>query len=252
MAIAPAITFVLFSVAQGSVDRASRVFSALLLIQLCCEPVSRSFQAIPKVVNAVSCLQRIQLYLTAKERSDRNSSDRTSEIPSLTSCGYQLDDVGSRLVTRCSPSLNRRQEVIAQNLVLRWTQSGPPVLCSVDISIAWPGLTLIVGPPGCGKSTLLKAMIGEVPYMEGFVLDLSGNASYCNQAPWLPSATIRQNIIAFTPFDSIRYNRIIEACALTSDFQSIPNGDRSSLGGNGDGLSGGQRQRIVGHSGTRA
>lgn len=43
----------------------------------------------------------------------------------------------------------------------------------------------------------------------------------------------------------MRYNQVLEACALTSDLASFRDGDLSNIGENGIGLSGGQKARIA-------
>ena len=58
------------------------------------------------------------------------------------------------------------------------------------------------------------------------------------------SGTLRENILFGESYDEPRYTRIIEACALTEDFQRFPNGDQTVVGERGAVLSGGQRARV--------
>lgn len=44
------------------------------------------------------------------------------------------------------------------------------VLTDVDINIPAHQLTMVVGPVASGKSTLAKALIGQLPYIEGQIL----------------------------------------------------------------------------------
>jgi hypothetical protein len=64
-------------------------------------------------------------------------------------------------------------------------------------------------------------------------------APYQSQA-WIFSGTARDNIIAGMPFDSIRYNGVIESLALDTDFDSWSFGDLTTI--NPSTLSGGQKQ----------
>jgi len=41
-----------------------------------------------------------------------------------------------------------------------------------------------------------------------------------------------------------QYYKIVEACALKSDFEMLPAGDQTEIGENGINLSGGQKQRV--------
>ena len=42
----------------------------------------------------------------------------------------------------------------------------------------------------------------------------------------------------------IRYDKVVEACALLSDFDQLAGGDQTEIGERGINLSGGQKQRI--------
>jgi len=47
--------------------------------------------------------------------------------------------------------------------------SGRPVLLDLDFSVGPGERCLMIGPNGCGKSTLFKAIMGLVPFVNGFV-----------------------------------------------------------------------------------
>ena len=80
--------------------------------------------------------------------------------------------------------------------------------------------------------------------------DVSGTISrqgtfvYAPQIAWVFSGTLRENILFGESYHEPRYTRIIEACALTEDFQRFPNGDQTVVGERGAVLSGGQRARV--------
>jgi ABC-type phosphate transport system ATPase subunit len=61
---------------------------------------------------------------------------------------------------------------------------------------------------------------------------------------WLMNGTLRDNIIFGLPFDPRKYERTIEACALSPDIAMLPAGDQTEIGESGVNLSGGQKQRI--------
>jgi ATP-binding cassette, subfamily C (CFTR/MRP), member 1 len=64
------------------------------------------------------------------------------------------------------------------------------------------------------------------------------------QEAWILNASIRDNILFGTPFDSKRYNRAVDASCLAPDFKILPAGDLTPIGDRGINLSGGQRQRV--------
>ncbi len=59
------------------------------------------------------------------------------------------------------------------------------------------------------------------------------------------SETIRDNILFYSDFEQARYDRVVRACCLPTDFAELPDGDQTEVGENGTALSGGQRARVA-------
>ena len=57
--------------------------------------------------------------------------------------------------------------------------------------------------------TILK----ELPLLSG-QLNVHGTLSYVAQQPWIFSASLRQNILFGQKYDKVKYNRIVQVCAL--------------------------------------
>ena len=113
----------------------------------------------------------------------------------------------------------------------------------IDFTAAKGSLTVITGPVGSGKSTLLSAIAGEVPDQNG-AITFKGTAVYVPQIAWIFSGTIRENILFGEQYEEDKYNRVIEACALTKDIEKFPDCDQTIVGERGVVLSGGQRARV--------
>ena len=96
---------------------------------------------------------------------------------------------------------------------------------------------------GSGKSTLLSAIAGEVPDQNG-AITFKGTAVYVPQIAWIFSGTIRENVLFGEQYEEAKYNRVIEACALTQDIEKFPDCDQTIVGERGVVLSGGQRARV--------
>lgn len=98
-----------------------------------------------------------------------------------------------------------------------------------DLNIDFPigRLSLITGPTGSGKSSLLAALLGEMDLVSGRVKLSKANheVAYAGQFPFLEHATIRDNIIYHTPFEPVRYQSTIDACALLPDLAILDAGD---------------------------
>ncbi|KIO27861.1 hypothetical protein M407DRAFT_22914 [Tulasnella calospora MUT 4182] len=134
-----------------------------------------------------------------------------------------------------------------------------------DVDVLFPvgKLTLVVGPIASGKSALLMALLGEMtpvslsgdssspvhlpkhPYQLEPSTGLYNCISYCAQSPWLEHATIRDNILFYSPYEEERYREVIGACALRPDLDILEDGDRTEIGARGVSLSGGQKARVA-------
>lgn len=56
--------------------------------------------------------------------------------------------------------------------------------------------------------------------------------------------TLKENILFGSYYRSRKYKNIINACALQSDIDNLPDEDLTKIGDNGMNISGGQKQRI--------
>lgn len=57
----------------------------------------------------------------------------------------------------------------------------------------------------------------------------SERIAYVTQTAWIQHKSIRENILFGQPFDSLRYSSVIDACALQTDFQSLPDADYTEV-----------------------
>lgn len=105
------------------------------------------------------------------------------------------------------------------------------------------GLTMVIGNVAAGKSSLLSAIAGEMRMTRGSAKN-TGSKAYCSQKPWIRSATVRENILFGADYDAEWYAKVVWACALEPDFQSLPDGDQTAIGELGINLSGGQKARV--------
>lgn len=116
-------------------------------------------------------------------------------------------------------------------------------LSNLNIKMKSGKLYAIVGSVGSGKSSILQLLLGELPIYSGDVL-INGDVSYGSQDSWLFSGTVRNNILFGLPYDKVRYQETVKHCALLTDFQQLPSGDKTHVGERGSALSGGQRARV--------
>ena len=118
-----------------------------------------------------------------------------------------------------------------------------PTLTDVELKVKRGMKVSICGMVGSGKSSLLSCILGEMPKLDGTVR-VSGRKAYVPQTAWILSGNIRENILFGNTHDKEKYEKIIQACALTKDLELFANGDLTEIGERGINMSGGQKQRI--------
>ena len=93
-------------------------------------------------------------------------------------------------------------------------------------------LVAIVGSVGSGKSSVLSALLGEMTRTQGSIR-LSGTTAYCDQKPWIINTTLKENILFGYAYDEAMFNLAIEASALKSDLEILPDGIMTEIGEKG-------------------
>nr|CAH7718231.1 unnamed protein product [Callosobruchus chinensis] len=117
-----------------------------------------------------------------------------------------------------------------------------PTLIDINLHIKPGTLCCVVGSVGAGKSSLLQLLIGELQGTGR--VEVSGRVAYASQEPWLFVNSVRNNILFGRPYLKGRYHDVVNCCALETDFEQLPFGDKTMVGERGVSLSGGQRARI--------
>ena len=149
-----------------------------------------------------------------------------------------------------------RGEIVADKLVVRIGQEGPPILRQVSFALE-PGESLgVIGPSGCGKTTLCRALTGVVRPLAGELrLDgaelsqwsagaLGRHLGYLPQAVELFEGTVAENIARMGDPDQEAVLAAAELADVHRLILKLPQGYDTPLRNNGAGLSAGQRQRL--------
>ncbi|KAM0811819.1 hypothetical protein AB5N19_12175 [Seiridium cardinale] len=228
-----------FAFAQKALDPA-RMFTSLTYLTLLSSPLMNLFEALPPFLAALTCLDRIQVYLAAGSRKDTRKS--------LNRFLGTLREKSSNQIDMSSNEITDDSAVIIDNGSFGWS-SEQTILRGINARIPRLSITVICGPIASGKSTLCKAILAEIPYSNGTISlgrDIhQSRIAYCEQTPFLSNDSIKNNIIGFTPFEEKRYLEVVSVTMLDADLQEMPSGDRTYVGSNGITLSGGQRQRLA-------
>ncbi|EXJ95798.1 hypothetical protein A1O1_00922 [Capronia coronata CBS 617.96] len=205
------------------------------------EAIEMTLAVIPEMVtdlmDAVVSARRVQEYLDAPDRTETTKPGET---------------VSFRNATVAWPSDDHKQET--DHFTLR----------NLNLEFPKGELSVISGRTGSGKSLLLASIIGEADVLEGEVVvprapptserhdaqAHKGNwiipsaIAFVAQIPWIENATIRDNILFGLPLDNDRYQKVLQACALTKDLEMLQDGELTDIGANGINLSGGQKWRV--------
>ena len=211
------------------------------------------FTALLQIYDAYVSLTRIEDFLLLENilaiSPDRNRKDtRNTRSISSKATNSQSDPEEAKEEVSNFHHLVQNQENYSALSVLNLSyrhieRDGEFILQDIQFSTAPKSLTVITGPVGSGKSTLLSAIAGEISDVSG-TITFPGTLVYVPQTPWIFSGTIRENILFGQPYDEPKYNRVIEACALTEDIQRFPDYDQTVVGERGEVLSGGQKARV--------
>ncbi|KAL3103423.1 hypothetical protein niasHS_002609 [Heterodera schachtii] len=133
--------------------------------------------------------------------------------------------------------------ITIRNADFAWEKDRSLVLKDINLSVRKGTLLAIVGRTGSGKSSLLSAMLGEL-YRQSGENSLNGSVAYVPQQAWIQNMTLENNVLFGHEFDSDRYQRVLDVCALRQDLAVLPAGDQTEIGEKGINLSGGQKQRV--------
>ncbi|KAM7196129.1 P-loop containing nucleoside triphosphate hydrolase protein [Naviculisporaceae sp. PSN 640] len=217
------------------------MFTSLSYLLLLTDPLVTIFQTIPSILSGLACLSRIQAFLECDTRRDFRkvlSDIRRDAAASSEKRELKGEDQNVGAEAGADP-------IVVTDANFGW-EADKSDLHDINMRVPKSSLTIVVGSVGSGKSTLCKALLGEIPYSSGSVVLSTRfpHVGFCEQTAFLSNASIRDNIVGFSPFDSERYDQIIEATALAFDFATLPQGDETNVGSDGITLSGGQKQRV--------
>ncbi|KAI4115101.1 MAG: hypothetical protein LQ345_004235, partial [Seirophora villosa] len=212
----PVAAFYAYTILAGRPLRIDIAFPALQLFNM----LENSLQAVPNLItvllNAKIAVDRIEDFMGEPDKDD----------PMVRS------------------QFQGHQQIKLQDASFAWPGTSHQVL--QDLSLEFPvGLTVVCGKVAAGKTALLQALLGELEWQKGQAVLPNESVGYCAQTPWLQSMNIRENIIFTSPYEEGRYQKVLEACALTPDLAAFKDGDLTNIGENGTGLSGGQKARVA-------
>lgn len=239
--ISQLITFAAYAIVskvQGNDDfNTTKAITSLALLSVIMQPLGQLLYAVPQAFAAIGCFERIQAFLNEKETQDDRVIGQTSVNTENLASSIALQEM------QPVPDAETAPVIRVQNATIGWET---PVVHNLSFSSSTDSrFVALVGRIASGKSTIINALLGEAQIFTGTVQLATDNIALCQQTPWLPSGTIREQIIGNDVFSREWYDEVVRACALDYDFATLQDGDQSEAGAQGVSLSGGQRQRIA-------
>ncbi|CAG2167690.1 unnamed protein product, partial [Oppiella nova] len=160
-----------------------------------------------------------------------------------TNSSEELDESVER-DERSDDSSDERYAVSLKKCCFSWSLEEEPILKDITLNVKKGSLVAIVGRVGSGKSSLFSALMGDMYQTGGSRSAMRGSVSYVPQSAWIQNMSLRQNIVFVSDYDRGKYERVVKACALDTDFNSLPAKDLTEIGEKGINLSGGQKHRV--------
>ena len=136
-------------------------------------------------------------------------------------------------------------------------ENGRSILTSADIKITQGEKVAIVGENGSGKTTFLNLLLRFLEPQEGEITvngtnineieadSYRGLFAVVDQAPYLFSGTIRENIDLDLRTDRETFLRACEKSGSDNFIAKLPEKEKSVIGQNGSMLSGGERKKVA-------
>ncbi|KAL6652744.1 hypothetical protein ACP70R_011669 [Stipagrostis hirtigluma subsp. patula] len=197
---------------------AGTVLSALATFQMLQDPIFQLPDLLSVFAQGIVSADRVAKYL----REEELKSDAVTEVP-RSDTDYDVE---------------------IEHGTFSWElETTSPTLSGIELQVKRGMKIAVCGLVGSGKSSLLSCILGEMPKIAGTVR-VSGSKAYVPQTTWILSGNIRDNIMFRNTYDKDKYEKIVQACALTKDLELFANGDLTEIGERGINLSGGQKQRI--------
>ncbi|XP_058061172.1 ATP-binding cassette sub-family C member 4-like [Anopheles bellator] len=257
----------------GNQLTAARVFVVAMYFGILANTMSAMFvRGIAEIAEAMVAMRRLQRFLEYEEKLVEALPDAKEKL--LSEFGANGDVGEKQKLIEADSQLPANVAVSMRSVIARWgavrnqelgakqKSNGnitkkpngqledtepehlpPATLANVNIDFRKGKLIGVIGPVGAGKSSLLQAILRELPLDSGAIV-CRGKFGYVSQEPWVFAGTVRQNILFGQPMEKDRYESVVRACALVTDFEQLPDGDRTMIGERGAALSGGQKARI--------
>jgi len=252
------LAFITYSLSRHALSPAP-IFSSLALFNSLRMPLNLLPLVIGQVTDAWTALGRIQEFMLAEEQKEDIEWDKTMDNAiEVENASFTWERVPTNEKEGKGKTESRQPEKGAAEKNQGLTEAAqkeaddgsggrtavePFKLTNLTFTVGRNELLAVIGTVGCGKTSLLSALAGDMRMTEG-TARMGATRAFCPQSAWIQNTSVRNNILFGKEYDEEWYNRVIDACALRSDLEMFPDGDRTEIGERGITVSGGQKQRL--------
>ena len=177
----PLMAMVVFGAQEGTGQiEGVVVFTALSFFNTLRVPFSKLPKSLRDVLDAVSCLKRIQDFLLEPDLPAKSAAEESSKDVK----GIKFEKVS-----------------------LSYGVDAKLVLNNINLDIPQGSLVMVAGPVASGKSNLLKSILGELT-IRGGRCAVPASKAYVPQTPWTALGTVKDNIVFGKEFDEDLYRQV--------------------------------------------
>ncbi|KFD49571.1 LOW QUALITY PROTEIN: hypothetical protein M513_09514, partial [Trichuris suis] len=106
------------------------------------------------------------------------------------------------------------------------------ILRNLNLKVPRGACIAVIGRVGSGKSSFCSAILGEMYKVNGSIT-VSGSVAYVPQQAWILNATVKNNVLFYSPERPEFYKKVVHACSLDVDIKEMPKGDQTEIGEKG-------------------
>ncbi|TQV91051.1 ABC metal ion transporter [Cordyceps javanica] len=240
----------------------AEVFSSLALFNSLRIPLNLLPLVLGQVIDAMSSISRVEEFLLEEEHEEEiviksdgkhaiemnnasftweRTKNKEAELPSDPKEKKAAAAAAKEAKAQLNSTKPAEEEVPKE--ATHTEEREPFKLQNMNFTAGRNELLAVIGSVGCGKSSLLASLAGDMRKTEGEVV-FGASRAFCPQYAWIQNTSLQNNITFGKQMKKSWYKEVIEACALQSDLDMLPNGDQTEIGERGITISGGQKQRL--------
>ena len=246
--IVACVTFAVYTnIDSANILTAEKAFVSISLFNLLRFPLNMLPSMITTLVLTLVSSRRLAKFLNNDELVRYVTREQELEAVSIEggTLSWTGDESGAPNGTPNKKKKKKHPQEEEQQQQLEQKDSQRIILRDIDLHVKRGSFVAIVGQVASGKSSLLAAILGEMHRISGRFNVCKGlSMAYVPQQAWIQNMTVRDNITFGTDYDSKNYERVLTACSLGPDLETLPGGDQAEIGEKGINLSGGQKQRV--------